>query len=318
MTGSQGGHRLSIVIPVYNGAGTVGSLVETLLEVLASENLEIVLVNDSSPDDSDRVCRDLHARFPESISYFRLSRNFGEHNAVMAGLNHTSGDHVVILDDDFQNPPEEVLRLVDEARQGDYDVVYSRYDTKRHSLFRNLGSGLHNWLASHLLDKPKSLYLSSFKCLNRFAVDEITGYSGPFPYIDGLVLRATRNIGVLTVRHDARRQGRSGYTLRKLIRLWLNMLLNFSVMPLRLSSLVGLVMVFLGMALAIAVILEKFLHPETPLGWSSLIVTVVTFSGMQLVVLGLVGEYVGHLFLAANRTPQFVIREAHPRTGAAD
>ncbi len=318
MTGSEGGRRLSIVIPVYNGAATIGSLVETLLAVLAGESLEIVLVNDCSPDESDRVCRELHDRFPESVSYLRLSRNFGEHNAVMAGLNHTTGDHVVILDDDFQNPPEEVLRLVEEARQGDYDVVYSRYDAKRHSLVRNLGSRFHNWLASQLLDKPRDLYLSSFKCLNRFAVDEITGYSGPFPYVDGLVLRSTRNIGVLTVRHDARRQGRSGYTPRKLIRLWLNMLLNFSVMPLRLSSFVGLVMVVLGMILAIAVILEKWLHPETPLGWSSLIVTVVTFSGMQLVVLGLVGEYVGHLFLGANGTPQFVIREAHLRTASAD
>lgn len=318
MTGPEGGRRLSIVIPVYNGATTIGSLVEKLLEVLATERPEIVLVNDCSPDQSDEICRELHGKHSTSVSYLKLAKNFGEHNAVMAGLRHTTGEHVVILDDDFQNPPDEVLRLVEKARQGNYDVVYSRYEAKRHSVFRNLGSRFHNWLASHLLNKPRSLYLSSFKCLNRFAVEETTKYTGPFPYIDGLVLRSTRNIGVLTVRHDPRRDGRSGYTPRKLIRLWLNMLLNFSVMPLRISSLLGLVLVVLGAILAIAVIFEKWLHPETPLGWSSLIVTVVTFSGMQLVVLGLVGEYVGHLFLTANRTPQFVIRETHLRTADAD
>lgn len=299
---------------MYNGSRTVGPLVERLLELLSRETLEIVLVNDCSDDDSGAVCRSLHQRHPNIVTFVDLARNFGEHNAVMAGLHHTTGDHVVIMDDDFQNPPEEVLRLVDEARRGGFDVVYSRYAAKRHSFARNLGSRFHNWLASFLLKKPKDLYLSSFKCINRFAVGEIIRYGGPFPYIDGLILRCTSHIGTVEVKHEPRRQGSSGYTPGKLVRLWLNMFLNFSVMPLRLSSLVGLVMVVAGAALGFAVVLEKWLHPTTAIGWPSLVVILVTFGGVQLVMLGLVGEYLGHLFLLANQTPQFVVHEALRRT----
>lgn len=309
---------LSIVVPVYNGSRTIARLVDRLSEVLSSESLEIVLVNDCSADDSRDVCRDLHERNPELVTFVDLAKNFGEHNAVMAGLHYATGAHVVIMDDDFQNPPEEVLNLVSEARRGGYDVVYSRYAAKQHSLARNLGSRFHNWLATFLLKKPRELYLSSFKCINRFTVREISSYSGPFPYIDGLILRCTSRIGTVEVKHDARQLGSSGYTVTKLVRLWLNMFLNFSVMPLRLSSLVGLGMVVAGAALGVVVVLEKWLHPTIAIGWPSLVVIVVTFGGVQLVMLGLAGEYLGHLFLLANQTPQFVVHEAHRRFDDGD
>jgi undecaprenyl-phosphate 4-deoxy-4-formamido-L-arabinose transferase len=306
----------SIVIPVYNGAKTIGRLVERLSEVLPEGGFQIVLVNDGSQDDSHEVCRELSAKDP-FITYVNLARNFGEHNAVMAGLQFVEGDYTVIMDDDFQNPPEEVLKLVDEARLGQFDVVYTYYSKKKHSLFRNLGSRFNDWVANFMLDKPKDLYLSSFKCLSRFAVKEILKYNGPYPYIDGLVLRSTSNIGKVEVSHARREEGRSGYTLRKLVRLWLNMFVNFSVMPLRASSVLGLVFSTLGLIFSVAVIVEKLLHPEIPIGWPSLIVVVMMFSGVQLLMLGLIGEYLGRLFLSMNATPQFAVREVY-RGGKSD
>lgn len=301
---------LSIVIPVYNGASTIGALVRRLIELLPqrTDGLQIVLVNDGSPDSSDVVCRDLRAEFPEVVEYVELARNFGEHNAVLAGLHQSRGEHVVIMDDDFQNPPEEALRLVAHARQHGYDVVYSAYQSKQHHWFRNLGSRFNDRVANVLLDKPPGLYLSSFKCLNRFTVNEILRYSGPFPYIDGLILRCTRRIGTLTVRHDPRREGRSNYTLTKLVRLWLNMFVNFSVLPLRLSTAAGFLLSAFGIVLGLWVVIERFLRPDNPVGWTSLIVCVLLFSGVQLVMLGIVGEYLGRLFLTSNQTPQFVVR----------
>jgi undecaprenyl-phosphate 4-deoxy-4-formamido-L-arabinose transferase len=300
--------RISIVIPVYNGANTVGPLVDRLVDVLSVHALQIVLVDDGSPDDSDAVCRAAFQRHPQNVTYVQLAKNFGEHNAVMAGLRHAHGDYVVIMDDDFQNPPEEVNRLVEHASTHDYDIVYTYYPCKQHHWFRNLGSRFNDRVANHMLNKPKDLYLSSFKCLSRFAVQEILKYQGPYPYIDGLALRCTRNIGTIAVQHQPRRDGHSNYTFRRLVRLWLNMFVNFSVMPLRLSTFMGLGCSLLGFLLGLQVLIEKMASPDVPVGWASVLVAIVLFSGVQLIMLGLLGEYLGRLFLTQNQTPQFVVR----------
>ena len=300
---------ISVVIPVYNGARTIGPLVARLLDVLPARDLQVVLVDDGSLDASDEVCRSLAACHAGVVTYVKLGRNFGEHNAVMAGLWHVRGDYTVIMDDDFQNPPEEVVRLVDHARRRGYDVVYTFSAVKHHHWLRNLGSRLNDRVANFMLDKPPHLYLSSFKCLSRFLVDQILRYRGPYPYLDGLALRCTRNIGTIEVRHAPRREGRSNYTRRKLLRLWLNMFVNFSVMPLRVSTVVGLACSVLGLGLGFEALVERLVRPGLPIGWASVIVPVVLFSGVQLVMLGLLGEYLGRLFLTENQTPQFVVRE---------
>ena len=300
---------LSIVIPVYNGASSIAELVGALEQLRIQGGHEIVLVNDGSRDNSLAVCRALVERARVPIALVDLSRNYGEHNAVMAGLWHARGEYAVVMDDDFQNPPEEVGRLVDHAIRRGYDIVYTHSPVKHHHWLRNLGSRLNDRVANFMLDKPRHLYLSSFKCLSRFLVDQILRYRGPYPYIDGLALRCTRNIGTLEVRHEPRREGRSNYTLRKLLRLWLNMFVNFSVMPLRVSTVVGLACSVLGLGLGIDVLVERLLRPDIPVGWASVLMPVVLFSGVQLVMLGLLGEYLGRLFLTENQTPQFVVRE---------
>lgn len=303
----------TIVIPVYNSAKTIGALIERLIKDLGPGNLQIILVNDGSSDNSHEVCYGLRLKYPGILTYVSLSKNFGEHNAVMAGLNYAAGDYVVIMDDDFQNPPSEVSNLIREAYDKKYDIVYTYYKKKQHQFFRNIGSSFNNFVANFMLDKPRGLYLSSFKCLSRFVVQEIIKYKGPFPYIDGLALRCTRNIGKIEVSHEKRLEGKSGYTIKKLVRLWLNMFVNFSVAPLRASFFMGLVFSCMGAVLSIFVVIDKILNPERPVGWPSMLIAIMTFSGVQLLILGILGEYLGHLFLSYNQTPQFVVREAYER-----
>ena len=300
--------RVSIVIPVYRGEKTVGRLVRELEAGLAQRyDLQIVLVNDGSPDNSAAVCRQLAAEVP-AVSFVDLSRNFGEHNAVMAGLNQAAGDWAVIMDDDFQNPPEEVEKLIEEIRRG-YDVVFACYEKKRHHWLRNLGSRFNNCVASLLLEKPRDVYLSSFKAISRFTIDEIIKDQGPYPYVDGLILRVTRNYSRVLVRHDVRRDGKSGYTLAKLVGLWLNMFTSFSVVPLRLATWAGFLFSLLGLLSAAGFAVEKLRNPELPVGWASVICSLFVIGGVQLFALGMIGEYLGRLFLKINGQPQFVIRE---------
>src|SRR5258706_7698718 len=271
-------YGLSIVVPVYNGAATVGTLVRELASLSIDGGHEIVLVVDGSPDDSLAVCRQLAAEIALPITVVSHSRNYGEHNAVMTGLRHARGAYIINMDDDLQNPPDEVKRLHEYTRDRDFDVVYTYYETKHHAGWRNLGSAFHNRIADFLLDKPKGLYLSSFRCMSAFLAHEIVAYDGPFPYIDGLILQATKSIGRLHVAHLPRAEARSNYTMRRLLRLWLNMALNFSVMPLRVSTLFGMVMSVLGFLGLISVVVEAILG-HTPSGWGSTFVIVLLFSG---------------------------------------
>jgi glycosyltransferase involved in cell wall biosynthesis len=307
---------LSIVVPVYNGAASVPTLVEELSRLDVPGGLEIVLVNDSSGDDSLEVCRELCRRNDVALTVIDLSRNFGEHNAVMAGLAHARGAYIVTMDDDLQNPPAEVVRLWHHARDNNLDVVYTYYAEKKHAAWRNLGSRFTNWCADRLLEKPKGLYLSSFRCISSFTAKEILEHTGPFPYVDGLILQVTQKIGRLEVAHLARAEGRSNYTLKRLTRLFFSMLLNFSVTPLRLGVLVGLGMAGLGV-LAFLEVLVEAITGGTPRGWASVMAATLLLAGVQLLMLGLLGEYLGRLFLTANRKPQFIVRTVERNDRAA-
>ncbi len=305
---------LSIVVPVYNGAATVGELVEALRALQIEVGLEIVLAVDGSPDNSLEVCKKLAAEPGAPVTVLSLSRNFGEHNAVMAGLARARGDFAITMDDDLQNPPSEVKRLYEYARDGGYDAVYTYYEEKKHAAWRNVGSRFTNWCADHLIDKPKGLYLSSFRCISRFVREHITaGYEGPYPYVDGLVFQVTQNVGRLQVAHLPRIEGRSNYTIARLFRLWLSMFLNFSVIPLRFATMFGIAFGALGALAAVIVIVEAISENKPPQGWASLMVAVLVLAGVQLIVVGLIGEYLGRMFLATNRKPQYLIREVFTR-----
>jgi len=238
----------------------------------------------------------------------QLSRNFGEHNAVLAGLRHTRGEYCVIMDDDLQNPPEEIVKLADAVQHG-YDVVYTTYLDRKDTPFRDLGSRLHNFMATLVLKKPANLYLSSFKIMNRFIVDEIIKYEGPDPYLDAIVLRSTTNIGQVTVRHSARKHGRSGYSLGKLVSLWGNMVVSFSLYPLRLIGVLGLVMTLIGLYHGVDTIYEMLSVSDEPSEFQTLTSIIVFFRGLQLLSISIVGEYVGRIYLSVSKDPQYIVRE---------
>jgi undecaprenyl-phosphate 4-deoxy-4-formamido-L-arabinose transferase len=305
--------ELSLVIPVYNGSRTIAALVEHTAKIFGSTSFEIVLVNDGSEDDSEKVCAQLAKKFPQNVTFVHLSRNFGEHSAVLAGFTQARGRYVAVLDDDGQNPPEEVVPMLDELKRKNYDVVYGHYIEKKHSWFRNLGSRFNDRIATLVLHKPKDLYLSSFKVMNRFLVNEIVKYHGPYPYTDGLIYRVTRNIGQIPVEHRASVSGPSRYTFRRLVRLWLNMFLNFSIKPLRVSVYVGLFASCLSLVALVAILIDKlWLTPNLTVGIPTVLGSVVFFSGIQLMILGLVGEYLGRLYLDQTGTPQYIVRYTMP------
>jgi glycosyltransferase involved in cell wall biosynthesis len=309
MTDERETVELSLVIPVYNGSRTIGPLVERIQTIFATKPFDIILVNDGSEDESEMICSELAEKFPQTVAFVHLSRNFGEHSAVLAGLSHARGQYVAVLDDDGQNPPEEIIRMLQELKRKNFDVVYGHYIEKKHSRFRNAGSWFNDRVATFLLQKPKDLYFSSFKVMNRFLVNEIIKYRGPYPYTDGLIYRTTRKIGQIPVEHRASASGPSRYTLRKLVGLWLNMFLNFSIKPLRLSVYVGLLASGFSVVALIAIVIDKlWITQNMTLGIPTVLASIVFFAGVELMILGLVGEYLGRLYLDHTGTPQYVVR----------
>jgi glycosyltransferase involved in cell wall biosynthesis len=299
---------LSLVIPLYRSRGSVSSLISRLEGLEVGAEWEVIFVDDGSPDDTVECLRQ---RLQSSSLQGLLlchGRNYGEHNAVLTGYRHSRGEYVLNFDDDLQNPPEEGLRLWQEARRRHLDVVYGDYRTKQHAGWRNLGSRFANRTANSLLDLPARLYLSSFRCVSGPVARRVAEYQGPYPYIDGLLSQYTRSIGSLKVHHDSRQEGESGYNLRRLVRLWLNIFTSFSVMPLRVISLLGALLAFLGLLLTIVLWLQSYHETNAVPGWLSIISAILLFGGIQSLILGLIGEYVGRILLTVSGKPQSFVR----------
>lgn len=303
------GPALSFVIPLYHSAETIGGVVREIEGLTIEGGHEIVLVHDGSGEATSAVCRELvkHAKVP--ITLVEHARNYGEHNAVLTGWRHAKGTHLVNLDDDGQNPPTEAVRLWRHARETGLDIVFGHYDEKQHSAWRNFGSWFTNRMTDWALDKPPGFYLSSFRCVSAFVAHQVVAYAGPYPYIDGLLLQVTQRIGSIEVRHEPRRAGTSTYTLGRLLRLWLSAWINFSVLPLRVATVMGLFIAAIGVG-ALVWVIWLWLQQEGPqYGFGWLMAAMLIFSGAQLVMLGLIGEYVGRMFLAVNQRPQSVVRD---------
>jgi glycosyltransferase involved in cell wall biosynthesis len=291
---------LSIVIPVFNAENSIGKLVSAISKEIKGIEYEIILVNDGSKDTTHKICQDL-AKNNQLLKYICLRKNFGEFNAVICGLNHAQGQFTAIIDDDFQNPPSEINKLLETAQLGDFDVVYSYYENKKHHFVRNIGSNLVNRLTTFLLKKPKDLYLSSFKIIKKEVVDEIIKCKNPYPYIDGLIFQITDNIGKVKVEHQIRENGKSNYTTSKLISLFLTILFGYSLLPLRLTLFAGLLSILFSiiyMSLYFLKILPQWGSP-----------VVIFLGGATLTAIALLGEYIGKVFMINSGKPQYVIKK---------
>ena len=302
--------KLSYVIPCYRSEHTLAAVVEEITRTMAAlpqYDYEIVLVNDCSPDGTLNTIRSLVAADPH-VQGVDLARNFGQHAALMAGFHQCRGDIIVCLDDDGQTPADEVGKLLDKIEAG-YDVVYASYDNKRQAGWRNLGSWVNSKMTEIMLGKPPELVVNSYFAARRFVVDEMLRYEHCYPYVIGLVLRSTKHICNVPVHHRAREEGRSGYTLGKLLGLWMNGFTSFSVKPLRIASYFGTLSAVAGFLYMIYIIINHFTRHTAPLGWASTTALLLLLGGVILLVLGLIGEYVGRIYMCANNAPQYVTRE---------
>ncbi|MFI0402850.1 MAG: glycosyltransferase [Cyanobium sp.] len=302
-------YAFSLIIPIYRSEESIDKLVTRLETLYVQEPWQVVFVDDGSPDRShERLQRRLKDS-PLTATLIRHTRNFGEHHAVLTGYRHAEGEYFINIDDDLQNPPEEALRLLEHARTHEFDVVYGDYIEKKHNIFRNLGSAFANLTARALLDLPDSYYLSSFRCVSSLIGEKISLINSPYVYIDGLLSQATNRIGSLNVKHTEREDGSSGYNIRRLVRLWLVILTSFSLMPLRVASLVGVLAAMIGSFSLIYLLASSLFGRVEVAGWLSVISAILFFGGIQCLLLGLLGEYVGRIYLTVYGKPQ-----AHVRT----
>lgn len=302
--------KVSFVIPCYRSEKTLEGVISEIKDTMAGllqYDYEIILVNDSSPDNTWNTIKKISSENKDIIG-INLAKNFGQHAALMAGMRETKGDYVVCLDDDGQTPANEVGKLLQALEDGS-DAVYAKYGNKKHSSFRNLGSKVNELMTRIMLGKPKELFISSYFGVKRFVVEDMIRYQNSYPYVIGLVLRATKNIVNVEVTHREREEGRSGYTLKKLLSLWFNGFTAFSVTPLRIATVIGVLCAFVGFAYGAYVFVRRLLDPNMVMGFSSLMCVILFVGGMMMIMLGLVGEYIGRIYISLNNSPQYVIRE---------
>lgn len=301
--------KISFVIPCYRSENTLEKVVDEIKDKMTSLHryeYEIILINDCSPDKTFAVIKRLCAE-NKNIIGLDHAKNFGQHAALMAGFHFVTGDIIICLDDDGQTPADEADKLIAKIEEG-YDVVYAAYENKKHSVFRNIGSNINRKMTEVMLGKPKELYISSYFAVKRFVVDEMMKYRNAYPYVIGLVLRTTKNICNVTVNHRDRMEGASGYSFKKLAALWVNGFTSFSVVPLRIASYGGGLVAVMGFLYAVYTVIAKVCDPNRVIGWSSTISIMLILGGMILLVLGMIGEYIGRIYISLNNSPQYVIR----------
>lgn len=302
--------KISVVIPCYNSAGMIEVVVEGVLKTIVTRskqfNYEVILINDGSKDATWEVISNL-ARENEYIKAINFSKNYGQHSALMAGYRHVTGDIILGLDDDGEHNPEEMFKLIDKLLEG-YDYVCADYQVNQ-SQFRSMGTRINNTMATMLIDKPKNIDFTSYYVMRRFVIDEIIKYQQPYPYVGGLLLRTTRNIAAVPLVRQKRISGKSGYNLKKMISLWFNGFTAFSVKPLRVATGLGFASAACGFILILVMIFQKLLKKDIVLGYTSTMACMIFFSGMIMILLGIIGEYIGRIYISINNAPQYVVKE---------
>lgn len=303
--------KISFVIPCYRSEKTILSVIDEIEKQMGEHkeySYELVLVNDKSPDNVWQVIKNV-AKEKKYIKAISFCKNSGQHSALMAGYRVADGDLIVSLDDDGQSPVDRLFDLIDKLIDGEYDVVYAKYNELKEAAWRRCGSWVNDRMTLYLLGKPKHISVTSVFVMRDFIKDEVIKYKGPYAYVLGLVLRSTRNVANVSVDHREREEGKSGYTFKKLISLWMNGFTTFSVIPLRVSSYAGFLCAAVGFILGIIAIIRKLVVPGIMLGWSSVIATIFFVGGLLMMMLGMIGEYIGRMYICINDSPQYVIKE---------
>lgn len=303
--------KISVVIPCYASAKFLENTVSDIkseIRKLSQYEFEVVLVNDCSPDDTFKVIEQIVAE-NENFVGINLAKNFGQHAALMAGFQYVTGDIIVCMDDDGQTPASELHKLI-EGISDECDVVYAKYLTKKHAWYRNVGSKINGIMTEWMLGKPKDLYISSFFAAKKYVINEMKKYEHSYPYVIGLVLRTTKNIKNVEVTHKDRAIGESGYSFKKLFSLWMNGFTAFSIKPLRIADFIGVICALAGFAFLVYVVIKRIVGGDAGvIGWSSLISVILFIGGILMCILGIIGEYIGRMYICLNNAPQYVVKE---------
>ena len=303
---------LSIIIPVYNSEDILDELITQITSEIDKKidllkEFEIILVNDNSIDKSWQKIKEISTKH-KNVTGINLSKNFGQHNALMAGIKNSKGDFLITMDDDLQHPPSYMVEIINKLNEG-FDICYTKHQNNKYSFIKKVGSIINDKVANIVLDKPKDIYLSSYKGMKKNIINELKRFDGPHVYIDGIILNVTSNIGSVDIEHNDRLTGNSGYSFKKLFSLWLKVFTNSSIFPLRMASVTGFIITLISLLLAILLIILKINNPDIQQGWTSIATFIFFFSGVQLLALGIIGEYIGRIFISLNQKPQFVISE---------
>lgn len=301
---------ISVVIPCYRSEKTIGKVVEAIKKEFNSRpeyEYQVILVNDGSPDDTMSVIKEICAK-DEKIIGVDLSRNFGQASAKMSAIKFIKGEIAVFMDDDGQHDPSGVFKLVEKIQSG-YDVVYAHFPKKKHSWFKRFTSWLNKRVSVLVGNSPEGIYASSFLAYSSCVIKALKEYNSPFVSIGGYLMKVTSRYANVELEHHERMEGESGYTLKKLLSLWLNTFTNFTIIPLRFASVSGIVCAMIGVIIAIITIIRKILFPTIAAGYTSLLSVMLFLGGMILMMLGLLGEYVGRIYMTISDAPQYVIRE---------
>jgi undecaprenyl-phosphate 4-deoxy-4-formamido-L-arabinose transferase len=302
--------KLSFVIPCYGSELTIEGVIAEIIAVVSQKpeyEYEIICVNDSSPDNVFDILKKL-ADKNDKIMVIDLARNMGKHSAIMAGFSFITGDYIVNLDDDGQCPLDKLWDLIIPLNYGN-DVVMAEYPVKQQSAFKNFGSHINTMMSRWLLGRPKHLYFSNFWIVKRFIAEEIIRYHNPYPYIEGLLLRTTKRIANVKMEERERAAGTGNYTFKKSLSLWLNGFTAFSVKPLRVATIFGFAVSLIGFLFGAYTIINKLINQNSPMGYTSMMAVLLFIGGVIMMILGLIGEYVGRIYISINNSPQYVIRE---------
>ena len=305
--------KVSVVIPCYNSEKTIESVVDELVETIKDKlDYEIILVNDGSTVELWNIIKSLSDKYSPHITGIKFAKNFGQHSALLAGYREASGDVVVQMDDDGQCDPNAIFTLLDKIDEG-YDIVFGKYKKAEKGLFRKIGSEINRRMCISLINMPSDLHPTSVSATRRYVVDEMIKYDKPYPYIGGLFFRTTSNICDVEIEHRKRAFGKSNYTLRKLIKLWVNGFTAFSVKPLRIATNIGALVALAGIIFAIVIIIRRIIGIDVLVGWSSMISLMLVLIGIVMLMLGVIGEYIGRIYICLNNSPQYVISEKYKK-----
>lgn len=304
----------SVVVPVFNSEKTLDELYSRLTAVLqkVTDDYEIILVDDCSSDGSWEKLKRLHEN-DGRVKVIHLIRNFGQHNATLCGLKHCTGSYVIILDDDLQHPPEEIPKLIEKIEEG-YLVVYGRYKTKYHGCIENVFSRIFQFLMHRILKIPKDIFISSFAIFSSEIIENVVSTRTSHVFLPALISKnvAINKIANAKVNHAPRRAGHSNYNPMRHLRLSLNLVLNYSALPLAIVSVFGLFLSTLSMIFGATIIVKKIAEPSSGvMGWNSLMVATTFLGGATLMSLGIIGEYLRRILSEVSYEQQFVVGEAH-------